>query len=119
MKYMLTDKIFYPAAALLALLLIAFSITWPQGLGTRSPAPFGHPVVMPDYFRMIHDQQERKIRQEADKVARQKAQADAKATEAVVADTAAAKLAGKAGILKAGSGKAGAAAAVATPALRP
>lgn len=74
MKYMLSDKVFYPAAAVLALLLIAVSIVWPQGLGLPSPAPFGHAVVQPDYFRMIHDQKARHRRQEEEKIARLRAQ---------------------------------------------
>lgn len=81
MKYLLNEKIFYPAAAAVALLLIAFSILWPQGLGLRSPAPFGHAVIMPDYFRMIHDQQARRIRQQAEKADRVKAQAALKEAE--------------------------------------
>jgi hypothetical protein len=28
--------------ALVALAMIALAMVWPQGLGTRSPAPFGH-----------------------------------------------------------------------------
>ncbi len=74
MKYMLEDKVFYPAAAVLALLLIAISIAWPQGLGKPSPAPFGHAVVMPDYFRMVHDVEARRKRQAQEKAIRLKAQ---------------------------------------------
>ena len=29
----------------LALLVIALSMVWPQGMGRPSPAPFGHPEV--------------------------------------------------------------------------
>ncbi len=54
------DKIFYPAAAVVAILLIAVSFVWPQGQGTISPAPFGHAIELPDYFRMVR---ERNIRQ--------------------------------------------------------
>ena len=82
MKYLLNDKIFYPAAAALALLLIVFSIIWPQGLGKPSPAPFGHAVVMPDYFRMIHDVETRRKHQAQEKAARIKAQAALKKDEA-------------------------------------
>ena len=95
MKYILNDKIFYPAAAIVALLLIAFSILWPQGLGLRSPAPFGHSVIMPDYFRMIHDQQARHVRQEAEKADRVKAQAVLKETEASAAASLSASTAAK------------------------
>jgi hypothetical protein len=36
------DRLFYPIAALAALALIALAAVWPQGLGARSPGPFGH-----------------------------------------------------------------------------
>jgi hypothetical protein len=36
------DHVFFPVMALIALALIALSLVWPQGLGARSPAPFGH-----------------------------------------------------------------------------
>jgi hypothetical protein len=35
------DRVFFPLAALTALLLIALAFVWPQGLGRRSPKPFG------------------------------------------------------------------------------
>ncbi len=38
----MSDRVFYPLAALIALALIALSLVWPQGLGAPSPAPFGH-----------------------------------------------------------------------------
>lgn len=38
------DRIFYPLMALIALGMIALALVWPQGMGARSPAPFGHPV---------------------------------------------------------------------------
>ena len=86
---MLTDKIFYPAAAVLALLLIAFSLVWPQGLGQRSPGPFGHAVVMPDYFRMVNDQKARRLRQAEEKAVRLKAQADLQKADAAAASSSA------------------------------
>lgn len=39
---MLSDRIFYPCAALLAVALIALASVYPQGQGARSPKPFGH-----------------------------------------------------------------------------
>jgi hypothetical protein len=36
------DRVFYPLAALTAVLLIAAAAVWPQGIGARSPGPFGH-----------------------------------------------------------------------------
>ena len=38
---MLPDRVFYPLAALVAVLLIALATVWPQGQGARSPKPFG------------------------------------------------------------------------------
>ncbi|WP_374574617.1 hypothetical protein [Phenylobacterium sp.] len=39
------DRLFMPALILAALLLIALAMVWPQGLGDRSPGPFGHEPV--------------------------------------------------------------------------
>ncbi len=36
------DRVFYPLAALTAVLLIALASVYPQGIGRRSPGPFGH-----------------------------------------------------------------------------
>lgn len=35
------DRLFMPLLGLAALAAIALSLVWPQGLGARSPAPFG------------------------------------------------------------------------------
>ncbi len=61
------DKIFYSAAAVLAVLLIAFSFVWPQGTGMISPAPFGHKIELPDYFRMVRERDARHVREAARK----------------------------------------------------
>ena len=39
------DRLFMPALALAAAAAIALSMVWPQGLGARSPAPFGSTPV--------------------------------------------------------------------------
>ena len=39
------DRLFFPALVLAALLMVALAAVWPQGLGDRSPEPFGHPPV--------------------------------------------------------------------------
>jgi hypothetical protein len=39
----MSDRLFFISLALGALSLIALSLVWPQGLGDRSPAPFGYP----------------------------------------------------------------------------
>jgi hypothetical protein len=36
------DRLYLPILVLAALAVIAFAAIWPQGLGDRSPAPFGH-----------------------------------------------------------------------------
>jgi hypothetical protein len=35
------DRLYMPFLGLAALAAIALSLVWPQGLGARSPAPFG------------------------------------------------------------------------------
>jgi hypothetical protein len=35
------DRLFFPLIGLTAAGLIALGMVWPQGLGARSPAPFG------------------------------------------------------------------------------
>ena len=39
------DRLYMPFLGLLAVAAIAVSLVWPQGLGDRSPAPFGHTPV--------------------------------------------------------------------------
>jgi hypothetical protein len=39
------DSLALPAIGLLAAALVALAMVWPQGLGARSPGPFGHPVA--------------------------------------------------------------------------
>ena len=38
----MSDRVFYSSAAVLAVLLIALVAVYPQGIGARSPKPFGH-----------------------------------------------------------------------------
>jgi hypothetical protein len=40
----MSDRVFFPLVALIALVLIVLSLVWPQGTGEPSPAPFGHPL---------------------------------------------------------------------------
>ena len=37
----MSDRVFYPGLALVAAALIVLALVWPQGLGARSPGPFG------------------------------------------------------------------------------
>jgi len=39
------DRLYLPMLGLLAAAVIALALVWPQGLGDRSPGPFGHPPV--------------------------------------------------------------------------
>lgn len=39
------DRLFFPLIATLAVALVALAAVWPQGLGDRSPGPFGHQPV--------------------------------------------------------------------------
>lgn len=38
----MSDRLILPALAAIALLMVALAMVWPQGLGDRSPGPFGH-----------------------------------------------------------------------------
>ncbi len=38
----MSDRIFFSLAGLAAVLMVALALAWPQGLGKRSPPPFGH-----------------------------------------------------------------------------
>lgn len=39
------DRLYLPFLAVLALALAGLAMVWPQGLGERSPGPFGHEPV--------------------------------------------------------------------------
>lgn len=39
------DRLFMPALIAAALLVTALAMVWPQGLGDRSPGPFGHEPI--------------------------------------------------------------------------
>jgi hypothetical protein len=39
------DRLFFPALIALAVLMIGLAMVWPQGLGDRSPGPFGSTPV--------------------------------------------------------------------------
>jgi hypothetical protein len=41
----MSDRLILPALALIALVMIALALVWPQGLGARSPGAFGHTPV--------------------------------------------------------------------------
>ncbi|MDP3854867.1 hypothetical protein [Phenylobacterium sp.] len=39
------NRLFFPALAALALAMVALGMVWPQGLGDRAWAPFGHEPI--------------------------------------------------------------------------
>ena len=43
----MSDRLYFSLMGLAAAAMIALALVWPQGMGARSPAPFGHPVVRP------------------------------------------------------------------------
>jgi hypothetical protein len=43
----MSDRVFFSLAALVAILMIALASVAPQGLGARSPGPFGRPLAQP------------------------------------------------------------------------
>lgn len=93
----MNDKVFFTGAALLALLMIGLSLVWPQGLGVRSPAPFGHEVVLPDVVRATREKAERDARRKAERAAEQAAKAQLQAqTQSSEASTSGASTSGAA-----------------------
>jgi Flp pilus assembly protein TadB len=74
------DRFFLPALAALALAAIALAMVWPQGLGDRSPGPFGHVPVqqtpeMQARMKRETDASEQRLRQARDAVADLQSQA--------------------------------------------
>jgi len=74
------DRLYLPLLGLLAAAAIALSLVWPQGLGDRSPAPFGHtPVQQTPAMKAAMDREteasERRIRQARDAVRELQSQA--------------------------------------------
>lgn len=43
---LMLDRFFFPLLGLAAVLTIALALVWPQGIGARSPGPFGHQPVL-------------------------------------------------------------------------
>ena len=40
------DRLYLPLLGLVAIAAVALALVWPQGLGDRSPGPFGHEPVL-------------------------------------------------------------------------
>lgn len=67
------DRLFFPFIGLTALAVMAVALVWPQGLGDRSPGPFGHTPVqqtpaMKAAMQRETDASERRIKQARDAV---------------------------------------------------
>jgi hypothetical protein len=43
----MSNRLFFIFAGVAAVFFVALAAVTPQGLGARSPAPFGHPVARP------------------------------------------------------------------------
>ena len=74
------DRFFMPVLGLAALAAVALALVWPQGLGDRSPAPFGHEPVerTPEaqaIMKRATEASERRIGQARDAVRKLQAQA--------------------------------------------
>ena len=72
------NTVFFVLCGLFALAVIALSLVWPQGLGSRSPEPFGKPIEEPDYKRVDRERAQRaeKKRLSAELKAKQKANSE-------------------------------------------
>jgi hypothetical protein len=73
---MISDRVFFSGLALLAALLIALAMVWPQGYGARSPGPFGSTPIQqtPEMKAAIKREHEAAMRQQ-DQAKREAAQA--------------------------------------------
>ena len=70
------DRLFFPILSALALAMIALALVWPQGLGDRSPPPFGHTPVQQTTAMQAA------MKREADAANRRTTQAKAAVSEA-------------------------------------
>ena len=41
----MSDRLLFPLMGIVSLMMIGLALVWPQGLGARSPGPFGHTPV--------------------------------------------------------------------------
>ena len=62
----MSDRVFYSLCAALVIVMIGLSLVWPQGLGTKSPPPFGHALIMPEVVRHDRETIARDKKQKAD-----------------------------------------------------
>ncbi len=71
----MSERLFYVGSALFAAGLIALALVWPQGMGARSPAPFGHDIVIPEYIIAHEARLKRAAEAEKARIAAQEAKA--------------------------------------------
>ncbi|HEY8571759.1 hypothetical protein [Phenylobacterium sp.] len=64
------DRLYLPLLGAVTLLVIALAMVWPQGLGARSPGPFGHTPVQQTPEMKAKILREHNAAQERDKRAR-------------------------------------------------
>lgn len=76
------DRIFMPLMGLTALVLIAFSLVWPQGQGDRSWGPFGHTPVQQTPEMKAKLQREKDAAARRDQAARKAVEAASQASSA-------------------------------------
>jgi len=76
----MSDRIFMPLMALVAIAMIALAMAWPQGYGARSPAPFGStPIQQTPEMRAKIEREKDSARRRAEEAIRA-----VKATDATV-----------------------------------
>ena len=83
----LSDRWFFGGLAALAVAMIVLAALWPQGIGARSPAPFGHAVTIPDYVKI--DEKKAKARKDflrAAEAAKERASGGIQAPDALPAE---------------------------------
>lgn len=83
----LSDRWFFGGLLVVAVLMIALAAVWPQGIGARSPGPFGHAVVIPAYVQV--DEKKAKARKDilrAAKAAKERASGGIQAPDALPAE---------------------------------
>lgn len=62
------DRLFLPALIALTIGLISLAMVWPQGLGDRSPGPFGHtPVQQTPEMKAAMAKESKEANQRAEK----------------------------------------------------
>ena len=63
----MSDRFFLPLMALIAFVMIALAMVWPQGYGARSPAPFGTtPIQQTPLMRAKIEREKDSARKRAD-----------------------------------------------------